>query len=117
MLSYDMTLLSALHKLLIHPCRAPLRSVLVLAPPYPLYEGLGKGTERLRNMPKDAQQRPGRAGFRLGQAGPESMCLTPRITDCLLAWKEQQHLRGCRTVTMRCDRRAPGWGWGCLLLG
>lgn len=48
--------------------------------PFPLYRGGGKGTERLGDLPRGAQQRLGRAGFRLGQLGSESECSTTGLT-------------------------------------
>lgn len=63
-------------KLLIHP----LRAVLLPALPSPFYRGAGKGTERLRDTAEGAQQSFGRAGFRLGELGPESTCLAAGLT-------------------------------------
>lgn len=78
--------------------------MLVLALPSLFYRGGGgKGTERLRNMPKGTQQCLGRAGFRLGQLGPESTCLPTGLTYCLLVLREQR-LHGCHNETTCCDR-------------
>lgn len=67
-------------------------------------------------MPKGAQQCLGRAGFRLGQLGPESTCLPTGLTYCLLVWREQR-LHGCHNETTCCDRdvRQGRVGSACFL--
>lgn len=108
---YGMSLLSALHKFLIHPCRTHLKQVLVLASPSLLCRGGGKDTERLRDLPRSAQHRLGRARFRFRQPGPGVHVLSHQALLPLgaLAW-----LLPC---DMCCDRGVHRAGQVCLSFG